>query len=162
MNSKDREKLEVQFNTGASKIPSEPEHWINGADGGLSYCLDCCKKEVERLLKKEPDGEYTVDGGWGTEGDSTPFCEVCGKLLENTLTDYGCEAEVEHFLSNGFDPESDDDCRAMSEVISARGWELWADMIYRNEDEKQADVDYFKGLYELCARILKLIDPEAN
>ena len=40
MNSKDREKLEVQFNTGASKIPSEPEHWINGADGGLSYCLD--------------------------------------------------------------------------------------------------------------------------
>jgi len=155
ISEKDQEKLEALFNTGAARIPSEPEFWINGADGGLSYCLDCCEKEVEKLLKKDPDGGYTVDGGWETEGDSTPFCENCGKLLENILTDYGCEAEVKHFLSYGFDPKSDDDCWAMSEVIRARGWELWAYRIYRNEDEKQADADYFKDLYELCARILK-------
>ena len=34
-----REKLEVLFDAGEAKVPSEPEHWINGADEGLSYCF---------------------------------------------------------------------------------------------------------------------------
>ena len=143
----DQKKLETLFNAGAEKVESETEHWISGADESLSYCYDCAFKEVEQLLKKNPSGEYIVDGGWGIEGDSTPFCEICDKLLENTLTDYGCESEVDHFLDHGFDPKSDDDCRAMSEVISSKAWEPC-----ENED-----IEYFDNLYKLCERILEAI-----
>ena len=153
----DQEKLEALFDAGAARMPSEPEYWINGGDEGASYCFDCCELQVAKLLREDPDGDYAVDGGYGLEGDYTPFCESCGKLLENSLTDGGCKDEVDHFLLNGFDPKSDDDCRAMSEVISSMGWELWADMIYGTENEKQADAEYFDKLYVLCERILKLI-----
>ena len=141
----DQKKLETLFNAGAEKVESEPEHWISGADEGMSYCYDCAEKEVEQLLKKNPAGEYIVDGGWGIEGDSTPFCEICDKLLENTLTDYGCESEVDHFLDHGFDPKYDDDCRAMSEVISSKAWEPC-----ENED-----IEYFANLHKLCGKILE-------
>lgn len=151
----DQKKLETLFDAGAFKIQSEAEYWISGADEGISYCFDCCKKEVAKLLKAKPDGEYSVDGGWGMEDDLTSYCEICGKLLENTLTDCGCDEEVEHFLLNGFDPKSDDDCRAMSEVISTRGWEMWEGMVYRNAHEQEMDIRYFEDLYKLCVRILE-------
>ena len=153
----DQEKLEALFDAGAARIPSEPEYWINGADGGVSYCFDCCELQVAKLLREDPDGVYEVDGGWewGLEGDYTPFCESCGKLLENSLTDGGCKDEVDHFLLNGFDPKSDDDCRAMSEVISSMGWELWD--YYSTEYKKQCAVEYFDKLHKLCERILKTI-----
>ena len=117
INETDREKLEKFFDEGADRVPSEPEYWIHGADEGLSYCLECCKKEVKRLSKENPKEEYSVDGGWDTEGDYTPFCEGCGMLLENTLTDCGCRDEVEHFLLYGFDIKSDttvEQCQKLS------------------------------------------------
>ena len=141
--------------TGVSESCFHPQNWIHDADEGLSYCYDCCSKEVERMLKENPKGEYCVDGGWGVEGDSTPFCEICGKLLENSLTGCGCRTEVEHFLENGFDPLSDDDCRAMSEVINGREWEPWENKHYRDQYEKDRDLDYFKDLHKLCKIILK-------
>jgi hypothetical protein len=152
-----REKLEKFFDEGANRVPSEPEHWIHGADEGLSYCFECCEKEVERLSKENPKKEYCVDGGWDIEGNSTPFCEGCGKLLENTLTDYGCESEVEHFLSYKFDLKSNDDRRAMSEVIAARGWEPFVEQCYRDEYDKKSDLDYFDDLHKLCKIILGMI-----
>ena len=155
--AEDREKLEALFEAGAAKVESESEYWIHNGDEGLSYCRECCEKEVKRLLKENPQGEYCVDGGCGTEGDSTPYCKTCGKLLENTLTEYGCEAEVDHFIENGFDSGSSDDCRAMSEVIRARGWEPIEDRIYRDEFEKESDLKYFADLDKLCAGILKSI-----
>jgi len=158
----DRGKLETLFNAGASRVPSEPEHWIHNADEGLSYCYECCEKEVKRLLKENPKGEYCVDGGWGTDGDSTPFCEICHKLLENTLTDYGCEAEVEHFMDNGFDPNSDDDCRAMSEVIGGRGWEPLQDLIYRDKYEEKSALQYFTDLHKLCKSILMQLNTNTS
>ena len=152
----DQEKLAPLFDGGAARVPSEPEHWIHNADEGESYCYECCKKEVKRLLKENPDGEYCVDGGWGTDGDSTRFCEKCEKLLENSLTDYGCEAELEHFLEFGFDPKCDDDCRAMSEVISSRGWRpIKYDFMKQREDE--AELEYFADLHKLCKWILEKI-----
>lgn len=150
----DREKLEKFFDEGAYRVPSEPEHWIHGADEGFSYCLECCEEEVKRLSKENPKEEYSVDGGWKTEGDSTPFCEICGQLLENTLTDYGCEEEVNHFLLNGFDPKSDDDRRAMSEVINACMWEPFPDQHYRDEYDKKSTLNYFDNLHKLCKIIL--------
>ena len=153
----DREKLEKFFDEGASRVPSESEYWIHGADEGLSYCLECCEKEVKRLLRKNPKEEYCVDGGWGVERDSTPFCEDCGKLLENTLTDCGCGDEIEHFLLYKFDLKSDDDCRAMSEVLSACGWEPFVGECYRDEYDKKSDLDYFDDLHKLCKIILGMI-----
>jgi len=150
----EREKLEQFFADGAILVPSEAEYWVHDADEGLSYCHDCCEKEVKRLLKKNPDGEYCVDGGWGTDGDSTPFCETCGKLLENTLTDYGCEAELDHFTMYGFDIESNDDRRAMSQVISGREWEPFAGHVYRDDYEKKSDLEYYEQLYAVCKPIL--------
>ena len=148
-----REKLEVLFDAGEAKISSEPEHWISGPDGGASYCLECCEKEIEKLSRENPGEDYCVDGGWCIEGDFTPFCEICQKLLVNTLTDYGCESEVEHFLEQGFDAESNDDCRAMSEVISSRGWEPICQN-YKNDMEKKEDLNYFEDLHKLCKTIL--------
>jgi hypothetical protein len=153
----DREKLEKFFDEGANRVPSEPEYWIHGADEGLSYCLECCEKEVKRLSKESPKGEYCVDGGWDTEGDSTPFCEACGKLLENTLTDCGCGGEVEHFLLYGFDVKSNNDRRAMSEVIDACKWEPFSGQLYRDEYDKKSTLDYFDDLHKLCRKICRKI-----
>ena len=157
MKPEDREKLEALFDAGAAKVASTEEHWIHNGDEGLSYCRECCEKEVAKLLKADPSGEYCVDGGWGIEGDTTPYCETCGKLLDNTLTEYGCEAEVDHFLRNGFDPASPGQCRSMSEVIMARGWEPMEGRTYRDDFEKKSDLDYFAALDKLCAGILKSI-----
>ena len=150
-----QKELESLFNAGRDGISSEPEYWIHNADEGISYCYECCKKEVKRLLKENPKGEYCVDGGYGTEGDSTPFCEICDKLLENNLTDYGCEAELDHFLENGFDLKSDDDCRAMAEVIDSRGWIPLENRFNENQDQKDRDLKYFRNLHKLCRTILE-------
>lgn len=154
----DREKLEKFFDEGAARVSSEPEYWIYGADEGLSYCLECCEKEVRRLSKENPKEEYFVDGGWGTEGDSTPYCKDCGKLLENTLTACGCGDEVEHFLLYGFDVKSDDDRRAMSGVIDACQWEPFPGQRYRDEYAKKSTLDYFDDLHKLCRKILNDIE----
>lgn len=149
----EQEKLKKLFNDGACRVQSEPEYWIHNADEGESYCHECCEKEVERLLKEDPDGEYCVDGGSGNvEGDYTPFCEKCNKRLENTLTDCGCEDEIRHFLENGFDPQDDYDCRAMSEVIGAREWEP-----FDITDCEKSDLLYYAGLHKLCRLISEKI-----
>jgi len=141
------------FNAGAARINDEPEHWIGGADEGLSYCYKCAKKEVAKLLKKEPDAEYCVDGGWGSDSDGTPFCEICQKLLRASLTQYGCSSEVAHFTENGFNAQSDMDCYCMERVISSSGWRPYTfdgEETYRTKEKEK----YFKDLHALGRRIL--------
>ncbi|OEU62402.1 MAG: hypothetical protein BA867_09635 [Desulfobacterales bacterium S5133MH16] len=150
----EQEYLEKFFDDGSYRVESEPEHWIHGGDEGFSYCQKCCEKEVKRLTAENPAEEYSVDGGWKIEGDNTPYCEKCGKLLENTLTDYGCEVEIDHFLTNGFDVTSDLDRRSMSEVISSGGWEPFARQLFKNEDERENTLNYFDDLHRLCRSIL--------
>lgn len=141
----ERMRLEELFYSGWLHISEEDEHWIHGYDEGLSYCRECAVKKVKELRKSDPDREYSIDGGWGTDGDSTPFCETCGQRLSNTLTQYGCESEVDHFLMYGFDPMSPYNCLDMHGVVESSGWEPFIDI----EDEP-----YFKDLYRLCRRIL--------
>jgi hypothetical protein len=151
------DRLEELFNAGASRTEEEDEHWVGGGDEGQSYCYKCCKKRVAELLKEEPDGDYHVDGGWGTESDSTPFCETCQTLLRASLTQYGCESEVEHFLENGFDPKCDMDCYSMERVISSGGWKPYHfenEPAYKTEKKEK----YFTDLHALGRRILDALD----
>lgn len=105
-----------------------PEHWVHEWDEGLSFCPICCQKKVEELLAKEPDAEYMVDGGWGTDGDSIAFCETCGKMLSNSLTDYGAQQELEHVLEHGCNLSSPDDCYCLLSAIEVLLWEKHSDL----------------------------------
>ena len=60
----------------AARYNVVPEHWIYGWDEGLSFCRECAEKKVAELLAVEPDEDYMLDGGWGSEGDSQAFCET--------------------------------------------------------------------------------------
>jgi len=137
-------RLEEIFLDGAMRVSEEDEHWISGYDEGLSFCYWCVQKKVEELRKSDPDGEYFVDGGWGTDGDGTPYCETCGQRLDNTLTEWGCTEEVRHFLMYDFDPFSPYACDDMHKVIQSGGWEP-----IDGENES-----YFSDLYKLCRIIL--------
>jgi|ERR1041384_177135 hypothetical protein len=105
----------------ANRYETKPEHWIHGWDEGLSFCFECAEKKVAELLTQEPDGDYSVDGGWASEGDSQAFCETCQCALDNSFTTYAAEQEMDHFDEFGFDPSSPHDCHAFAEVIAAVG-----------------------------------------
>lgn len=90
-----------------------PCHWIGGAgdvkrfpyDGATDFCRECAESAIDEFYEANPDqrGEdddelaLFLDGGWNTEHDSPPYCEVCGDALDGSLTDYGVDQELEHF-----------------------------------------------------------------
>lgn len=93
----------------AGAAPTEPCHWIYGANESRAfgiaesndYCRECADT-VAGLLRVEYPQEaeqagLQVDGGWGTDHDSPPFCEGCGVRLLGSLTDYGVTQELDHF-----------------------------------------------------------------
>lgn len=104
------------------KISPVPEHWIGGADEGLSYCRPCGEKEIKNLEKKNPGKEYTLDGGYRTEGDGQAFCETCRCHLDNSFTGYGCESELDHFDQYGFDVDNPSDCLSFQNILAASVW----------------------------------------
>ena len=157
LSESEREALSEYFAEGWRRVKTDDEHWIHGCnrdhDEGLSYCYECAEKEIEKLTKEDPEGEWILDGGWGGESDSTPFCEGCGKMLSASLTNYGCEAELQHFLENGFDVTSDEDRRAMHEVIESRGWEECEHRTFSRDYERRESERYFADLHVLGRRI---------
>ena len=140
----ERMRLEEIFLAGAMQVTEKNEYWIHGHDEGLSFCFPCAKEKVAELRKSDPDGEYDIDGGWGTENDYTPHCETCCQRLSNTLTQSGCENEVNHFLLWGFNPNNPYDCDDMHKVIESGSWEPYF----------EKDKLYFDDLYRLCRIIL--------
>ncbi|HEX7330378.1 MAG TPA: hypothetical protein VF290_02695 [Pyrinomonadaceae bacterium] len=105
----------------AAKFDVVPEHWIHGWDEGLSFCFECAEKKVAELLAAEPDGDYLVDGGWGSEGDSEAFCETCSRALDNSFTDYAAATALDYFEENGVDTNEPSDCRVLLECTYALG-----------------------------------------
>lgn len=105
----------------AAKYDVVPEHWIHGWDEGLSFCFECAEKKVAELLAAEPDDDYLVDGGWGSEGDSEAFCETCTRALDNSFTDYAAETVLDYFEESGFSIDSPPDCHALLECTYALG-----------------------------------------
>jgi hypothetical protein len=153
----DRKRLERVFSAGASRVTLKDEHWIHGHDEGTSFCHACATSKVAELLRAEPDEEYQVDGGWGIEGDHLASCEHCHARLSNSLTNYGCESELEHFLGYGFDPKNADDCYSLERCISSRGWEPW-EFSNMRAYELRNEREYFRDLHRLCRAILAVLD----
>jgi len=151
LTEQEQDQLYKHFSDGSANIKIKAEHWAHGGDEGFSYCCGCCKKEVARLQKEDPENsdDYFVDGGWGSESDSIAHCKTCGVLLENTLTDCGALEEVRHFLGYGFDPKSESDCHSMDLVIDARGWQPW-----------NGNLEYYEKLNKLGRVILKQLGGE--
>lgn len=83
---------------------SEFSHWVGArntdSEQGSNWCQACCQKEVDKLNARDPEGDYFVDGGWDQQSDSPPTCEGCGMALDDTLTEYGIEYELDHYASH--------------------------------------------------------------
>lgn len=155
INKIERIRLEEVFNHGASQIYEAREYWITSdsdhIDAAESWCYECAEKEIARLKAAHPGDEFILDGGWGSESDGQAFCESCGKILENSFTDYACEEEIAHFLKYGFDPMCSMDCFYMDKVIGARGWDTWDGF---TGYARKNDIAYHHDLYHLCRTIL--------
>lgn len=87
----------------AAPVAAEAEFscWIvaGNADPDQSedWCTACARSEVARLNAEHPEHEYLVDGGWGSSTDVPPYCCKCGKTLDDFLTKYAIECEVDHY-----------------------------------------------------------------
>lgn len=118
-----REQLYNLITPVAAKYETKDEHWINGWDEGFSYCRECAEKEITELQRQHPNEEFSLGGGWGSEGDNEAFCETCHAPLDNSFTDYGAEQAMEHFSEYGFNPTSPCDCYVLLNVLGAARWE---------------------------------------
>jgi hypothetical protein len=85
-----------------SQIDPENARWISGGDcdQSLLYCYTCAVKEVAKLKKQDPEAEFIVDGGWGTEEDGNCFCDACGVYLASNYTDNAVAEELQHWEEN--------------------------------------------------------------
>lgn len=87
----------------AASVAAEAEfaRWISAryadTEQSESWCTPCAKAEVERLNLANPEHEYLVDGGWGSETDCPRYCCKCGKTLSDYLTSYAIREEVDHY-----------------------------------------------------------------
>lgn len=138
----------------AKKCREVDEHWVHGWDEGLSFCHDCCVAKVAELKGKNPKGEYEVDGGWGSEGDSTPFCETCHCRLSNTLTDYGAAEEFSHFLHHGCDLRSADDCLSFYNALESQLWTVPPHDVYTDDFKHARRVERVELMPRACWRLL--------
>jgi hypothetical protein len=81
----------------------EYAHWIGGtSDQDLSFCRKCAEKEVRKLKRENPYGDFWLDGGWSCQESDYPVnCESCGKDLAFTPTDYCVQEEYEAWVEDG-------------------------------------------------------------
>lgn len=104
----------------AKKVKRKDMHWIHGHEEGESWCYRCAVRKVRELVKAGADPkEVFVDGGWGGDEDGNESCEGCNVRLDNTLTKYGTQSELEHFRSN--DVAGPDDAYCLWNVLECDG-----------------------------------------
>lgn len=154
LSEKQQDTIRSLISKKAAKHKALDCHWIyNGPDEGANYCERCALKEIKRIRKEYPDA--SLDGGWRTEHDSLPYCETCHKPLDGSLTYYGAEQEIEHFLEYNFDPESAADCYSLDEALNSIGFfepeqsQYEGDKAYAKRRERQGN------LSKLCLKILE-------
>lgn len=106
----------------AHKYKKRALYWIGGdGDAGFNYCQKCGNKEVRRLQKIDPRGDYFLDGGWVQEEDTPAHCNTCNHPLTCNFTTHACEYELDHFEQNGFDIRNPGDCDSYLEMVLALG-----------------------------------------
>lgn len=139
------------------KAPTHPNpYWIRGSDDGDDYCDGCIDDAVSKAKKAnvgDTDADdITRDGGWAQEKDTSSFCATCGVKLNYTLTDYGAQKEIEHFIEaldkvNGIVDLSEDESEGLTEALSVA--ECW---IGSNESEMYIPTinDFLKKALPLC------------
>ena len=106
-------KIQIALNRYAGWHRAAP-YWLYMDDCGYTYCHKC----AVMALTSRPGAE--LDGGFSCEGDSSEYCETCGKLLDYTLTDYGASVEIDHFSKVRFRaPLSRDDAYCIARMFGA-------------------------------------------
>lgn len=168
----DQERLERLFDDATGRINIKTEHWLEfdgtemsledfGVDAATSFCRPCSQKFIESQ-EAEHQSSFTTCGGYATEHDSAPFCEDCGVMLYHTLTDYGIEQELEHFLDHGFRLRSDDDLASMSTVIASMASPYWdidiVPLIAQGDSKARSEISLYRDLNQLGRRLLLQID----
>jgi hypothetical protein len=112
-----------QLQNTSSSIQPKPVHWIGDypdGDNALSYCHDCCYKNINLLLNgfqpiQDGESEPTplsnkekdlvnlyppfIDGGFSNENDFPPICQSCYTIINSIMTDFCIEEELTHYLS---------------------------------------------------------------
>ena len=91
---------------------------------GSNYCRPCADA-VLGLMERFLGGDEDEPRAWlcmlDSESDHTEHCDICGQLLHYHLTDYGAEAEIEHFESRAPVPTVyPDDAYYLAQLVSAR------------------------------------------
>jgi hypothetical protein len=110
------QRLEDLIRPRAAEFDVKNLHWIHGYDESLSYCRECAEKEVAKLLKEEPDEDYFVDGGWGSEVESYPTCEECYCVLDGSFLDSLCSEEL-YYLEQDFDINNPENCHILWQIL---------------------------------------------
>lgn len=81
---------------GFASIQPEYPCWMANGDAGPSYCFACA-------TKKAAETGDEVDGGYRRyENDGCCHCDICGVLLDYTLTEYGVSEELDHYERRRF------------------------------------------------------------
>lgn len=166
-----------------------PCHWIGGTgdvkrfpyDGATDFCRECAEAAIAEFYEEHPDqrgdedDEPTLflDGGWNTEHDSPPYCEVCGDALDGSLTEYAVDQELEHFeehpadldypgewavLANALENLDDDDERWA--WISEQVAEAQAELARRAAHE--ADLAAAPGMTDARAGLVSVLAARAT
>jgi len=114
-----------------------PHCWMhNHPDGAAkSYCDECIDKAVEAERKKYPDADIERDGGYDShETEGVALCEICGRLLEYTLLEYGVESEVSQFEEYGFELSNPREAHELERIFIEADYiqdEALKDRVYR-------------------------------
>jgi hypothetical protein len=127
----------------AEGVKVEPEYWLDD-DTGESYCMSCALLVIEECNMIEGK-TLEIDGGWGMgEHDTCCHCTKCGVILEYTLTDYGVDAEIDHFLSGRDDgPLTPSDAFHLLKVFDG--------VVWPPEETMAANLDTIVELYGAAA-----------
>lgn len=115
----------------AARVKIEPCYWIHTPDGehcgagGYEWCFDCATP-VMRHLRKRARGRdrdyFNLGGGYRTEHDGPRFCSHCGVRLDGSLTAYGAQEEMAHFMHYGVSPGCSWEAHELSEVLTTLTW----------------------------------------
>lgn len=117
------ESLSYILGRTAGAADALPCHWSNCEeddwphDAGANFCPECAEALIEEYREQHPEDDIRLDGGWASEHDSTPFCDICEEKLDGCLTEYGVERELEHFEQHP--PSSADGWLELYEAVNS-------------------------------------------